>query len=541
MPFRFHPAVFLTQLLMGLGVCSRADAVEFKASGEWIVGFAVGDGSLIRKEEGRNVTAEDDRFGARQRLRLKLDAAVSETLSGTVFLEIGDQTWGRDVDNGGIAGQGGALGADGNRAIKLKNAYIDWIAPAANLDLRFRMGIQAVALPNAAGGSAILDADVAAVAASYRFNDSAGLTVAWMRPLNDNFAGWVRGNAAQRYGAGYLDNMDLLSVSVPLTFDGVRLTPWIMYGLLGKYALNSIDGEDHYQHARAGRDYTQPEWRTNAGELSATLTNYFDELNDHGLNDAKLSETDKPYFSMFWAGLPIVINKWEPWRIELDINYGFVENMGRYDVLKAGSIRQRASSQRQGWLVKALVEYRFGWGVPGIFGWYASGDDGDMKNGSERMPSVAGKARFTSFSGYGGLDWGAKNGMVEWQADYSGTWGVGLQVRDLSFLADLKHTIRLAWWGGTNNTSMVKYMESRNAWNEGGIDNPYLTTNDSLLEINLDSQYKIYENFTVHLDLGYVFNMVDTNTWNRGWMEAESCGTQKQDAWKAQVAFVYSF
>ena len=540
------PAVVLLAFAMLLAVYSRADAVEFKASGEWNVGFAVGDGSLIRKREERNLTANDDGFGARQRFRLQLDAVASEALSGTVFFEIGDQTWGRDADDDGLAGEGGALGADGTRAIKLKNAYIDWIAPTASQDLRFRMGIQALALPNAAGGSAVLDADVAGVSASYRFNENIGLTVAWMRPLNDNFAGWTHGGNGQVSGANYLDNMDLLAVSLPMTFEGVKLTPWIMYGILGKHALHGIDGEDHFRYA--GHEYVrQPEWKTREGHLSATLTNYVDELNDHGLNDAPLSDRGKPYFSMFWAGLPVVIDLWDPLRIEFDVNYGYVESMGRYDVLKRDMIRQRADSRRQGWLVKALVEYKLDWGVPGIFGWYASGDDGNMKNGSERMPSIAGKPRFTSFSGYGGLDWGAKKGMVEWHADaYSGTWGVGLQLRDVSFLEDLKHTFRVVWWGGTNSPSMVKYLESRDAWFEGGFDKPYLndlylTTHDSMLEFNLDNQYKIYENLTVHLDLGYVVNMVDTKTWNRGWMEPESRGTQKQDAWKAQVAFVYTF
>ncbi len=81
--------------------------------------------------------------------------------------------------------------------------------------------------------------------------------------------------------------------------------------------------------------------------------------------------------------------------------------MGRYDIIKRGNpggdIVRRESTQRQGWLAKALVEYKFEWGVPGIFGWYASGDDGNVKNGSERLPSIAGAGNFTSFIGDGNL------------------------------------------------------------------------------------------------------------------------------------------
>ena len=72
--------------------------------------------------------------------------------------------------------------------------------------------------------------------------------------------------------------------------------------------------------------------------------------------------------------------------------------MGRYDVqqLNSGAWR-RGDTQREGWLVKALVEYKMDWGTPGIFGWYASGDDGNVKNGSERMPTVSGCGNFMSF------------------------------------------------------------------------------------------------------------------------------------------------
>lgn len=533
-------AAILSAFLMVSAACPRADAIEFKAGGEWIVGFAVGDGSLIRKEEGRNVTAEDDRFGAGQRLRLKLDAVASETLSGTVFLEIGDQAWGRAVDEDGVAGQGGALGADGTGVIKLKNAYVDWIAPMANHALRFRMGLQALALPNAAGGSAILDADVAAVAANYQFNDTVGLTVAWIRPLNDNFAGWMYKDDPRRHGVNYLDNMDLLAVSVPLAFDGVTLTPWVMYGMLGK---NALDGLDGFYTRNDGRAYIGNVWGTADGTLATTLTSYGANMR---IGDGKnLRRTGNDSSSMFWVGLPVSLTLWDPLNIELDINYGYVESIGRYSATdRRTGLDKRADTLRQGWLIKALVEYKFDWGVPGIFGWYASGDDDDVKNGSERMPSLAAAGSFTSFMGYGGIDWAPSGtGFGGWQetyASYAGTWGVGLQLRDVSFLEDLSHTFRVALWGGTNSPSMVKYM-NRDGWRHpDSVDGLYLTTNDSMLEFNLDNEYKIYENLTMNLDLGYIVNMVDSSTWSRGFSAADG-KCDKTDAWKAQVVFTYSF
>ena len=490
---------------MLLGAASGAKAIDFKASGEWLVGFGLGDGSLIKDVDNKKYH-HDDTFNAGQRVRLQLDAVASESLSGTVFFEIGDQMWGN-------AESGGALGADG-REVKVKNAYIDWMVP--NTDLKLRMGLQAVAMPNVAGGSAIMDGDAAALVASYQFNDNVGLTALWMRPLNDNYAG--RGGR-EDYQKNYLDNMDLFALMLPLKFDGVELTPWAMYGMQGK--------NTRFNEGGVG---------TADGALDVTLPGYLP-----GMNEFALGKTGKAYGSMFWAGLPVAITAFDPLNIEFDINYGYVEAMGRYDVLKRGTDLVRGNSKREGWLVKALVEYKMDWGTPGIFGWYASGDDGNVKNGSERLPSIAGAGNFTSFMGDGNLAWGTGYNFYDNNLTYAGTWGVGLQIADVSFVEDLKHTFRVAYWGGTNSPSMVKYMGSAVAWNETTAkqDGPYLTTNDGLLEFNLVNSWQIYENLEANLELGYIVNMMDKDTWDKSYVSNRNWS--KQDAWKAQLIFAYSF
>ena len=496
---------------MLLGAASGAKAIDFKASGEWLVGFGLGDGSLIKDKDVDNKKRHhEDTFNAGQRVRLQLDAVASESLSGTVFFEIGDQMWGN-------AESGAALGADG-RVVKVKNAYIDWMVP--NTDLKLRMGLQAVAMPNVAGGSAIMDGDAAALVASYQFNDNVGLTALWMRPLNDNYTGTNADN--EPYGNGYnnyLDNMDLFALMLPLKFDGVELTPWAMYGMQGKNARFNEGGVD-----------------TADGALGATLPGFH-----LGMNGLARDKTSKAYGSMFWAGLPVAITAFDPLNIEFDINYGYVEAMGRYDVLKRGTDLVRGNSKREGWLVKALVEYKMDWGTPGIFGWYASGDDGNVKNGSERLPSIAGAGNFTSFMGDGNLAWGTGYNFYDNNLTYAGTWGVGLQIADVSFVEDLKHTFRVAYWGGTNSPSMVKYMDSAVAWDVTTAvqDGPYLTTNDGLLEFNLVNSWQIYENLEANLELGYIINMMDKDTWDKSYVSDRNWS--KQDAWKAQLIFAYSF
>ena len=495
---------------MLLGAASGARAIDFKASGEWLVGFGLGDGSLIKDVDNKKRHHEDT-FNAGQRVRLQLDAVASETLSGTVFFEIGDQMWGQSES-------GGALGADSTSVVKLKNAYIDWMVP--NTDLKLRMGLQAVALPNVAGGSAIMDGDAAAVVASYQFNENVGLTALWMRPLNDNYAGRAYGGK-EDYQKNYLDNMDLFALMLPLKFDGVELTPWAMYGLQGKNTRFNEGGVE-----------------TADGALNVTLPGYYPGMN---FGPGGLGHTGKSYGSMFWAGLPVAITAFDPLNIEFDINYGYVEAMGRYDVLKRGVESVLGNSKREGWLVKALVEYKMDWGTPGIFGWYASGDDGNVKNGSERLPSIAGSGNFTSFMGDGNLAWGTGYNFYDNNLTYAGTWGIGLQIADVSFVEDLKHTFRVAYWGGTNSPSMVKYMGSAVAWDDTTAvqDGPYLTTNDGLLEFNLVNSWQIYENLEANLELGYIINMMDRDTWDKSYVSDRNWS--KQDAWKAQLIFAYSF
>lgn len=492
------------------GAVTGASAIDFKAMGQWRWGFGTSEISPMKQyrkanETGQTKANREDVFQAAQRLRIQVDAVASKSLSGTVYFEIGTMQWGKSKN-------GAALGADGSDQIKLKRAYFDWIVPQT--DLGIRMGIQGVELPKVAGGSAVMKTDVAGVAASYKFNENAGFTALWARPLNDNFDG---GNKPDQ--RNYLDNMDLFILSLPLKFEGVSATPWAMYGMMGANALKGYKGSGSNS------------WSTADGNLEYTLRPY------PGMVGAKdIGDTNKGYGNTFWAGLPITLSLWEPLNIEVDLNYGYVESMGRFTAWKNGE-GKRSSTERQGFVGKALVEYKMDWGIPGVFGWYGTGDSGNPKNGSGRMPSIVPNGSMTSFMGDGNLGWIRQ----DFNVSYSGSWGLGAQVRNVSFTDDLTHTLRVAYWGGTNSTGMVKYMDSAYAWSGGWnkSDGPYLTTNDGLLEFNLINSYKIYENLEMNIELDYIANFMDNDTWKKA--GARNTSFDKQDVWKAQVVFEYTF
>jgi hypothetical protein len=512
--------LFLAAAML-LGATTGASAIDFKAEGEWLMGFGVGQTDFIRKTRAGNEKqkySSDDAFTAGQRIRLQLDAVASENLSGTVFFQIGDTTWGK-------GDEGGALGADGTSVIKLHGAYLDWGVP--DTDLKLRMGLHTVTMPNMAGGSAVMDTQAAGITAAWQFSENVGLTALWARPFNDNYSenNYDYWNERSANRANYLDNMDLFGLLLPLKFDGFEATPWAMYGMRGK---NSTKFNDYYGGLADGA----PHFTLNPYPTTAAIA--------FELNQAyPVGNTSKAYGSMFWTGLPFAVTALAPLNIEFDINYGYVEGMGRYDLYKNLQYRGRGSTERQGWLAKALVEYKMDWGTPGIFGWYASGDDGSAKNGSERMPSICPYGNFTSFIGDGNLGWASGN-YYDRNTSYAGTWGIGGRITELSFMEDLKHSFTVAYWGGTNSTSMVKYMATAFDWDNGSMEGPYMTTKDGLLEFNLINSWQIYENLEMNFELGYVVNFMDNGTWKKTNSGRET-SFEKQDIWKAQMVFAYTF
>ena len=508
---------------MLLGAATGASAIDFKAKGQWLMGFSAGDGSLVshtkaNKAGNHNKAADtDDIFGASQRVRLQLDAVASEALSGTVFFEIGTQVWGNS-DNGG------ALGADG-KEVRLKNAYIDWMVPQT--DLKVRMGIQGIALPSfTTNASQIMDDDVAAISLNYQFNENVGLTAFWARPYNDN-AGYKSSDAGSTKWDNYMDNMDIFAVLLPLSFDGVKVTPWIMYSALGP-GMFDVTRDSH--GVPTGLASFGNAW----GRAGSGMTSGF-----FG------SDKWDSYGNAFWAGVTGEVTYWDPFRIAWDVNYGSAS----YEDQKMN---------REGWLASLLLEYKLDWGTPGLYAWYGSGDDNNPRNGSERMPVISanGNNQFSNFA-FNGNPYIAREGVLG--TNMTGTWGIGARLKDVSFLEDLKHTLRVNFMGGTNAPKMAKYMRYGDRAGKdgtlvmpmgaGAIGSPYydpmyLTTGDTALEVGLTNTYKMYDNFTVMLDAAYVALWLDDSrsTWGKNPMAgAVNDRNGVYDAWNVNLSFVYSF
>ena len=171
-----HLAILFLAAGMLLGGAQQGQAVDFKAKGVWINMLEYGGGGNFVKNDrnGHNVTGwgrwGEDEFEAKTRVRLQLEAIASESLSGTVYFEIGAATW-------GSASKGGALGADKN-IVKIKHSYLDWVVPGTAV--KARMGIQRIFLPDyASEASQVFDADVAGINVSAPLGEHAAVTAFW--------------------------------------------------------------------------------------------------------------------------------------------------------------------------------------------------------------------------------------------------------------------------------------------------------------------------------------------------------------------------
>lgn len=464
-----HTLLLAAALLFS--AAAPAHAIDFKAKGQVVLSFDAGQHGDF-KEDSYGYNGKMDDVNVRQRTRLQLDAIASESLSGTVYFEINNQ-WGKaGNENWG----GGALGADGSNVL-VKNAYIDWIVP--NTDLKLRMGLQSVALPSVIG-SQIQDDDAAAITASYRFNENVALSGFWARISNDNFAD---ADHASKNNANYLDNVDLFALTMPLTFDGVRVTPWLAYGMVGKNA---------------------------AGNTTYMNRKYFTTVNRHG-------SKNNDYASLYMGGVTGMLSLWDPFRLSAEF---FVTG------LDTGYDRDNVC----GWFGTLLAEYKLDWATPGLYAWYASGEDGDSSNGSERFITLAESARqqYSQFALNGSNSNVARDGVMG--QSLAGTWGLGVRLKDISFVDGLKHSLRVNYFGGTNDETAVRNNQT-NGFALTSLGNN-LATQESALEVGLGTQYQIYDNLKLVSDIAYVTLFTD---------EDIKRDFDKADAWNVNVSFIYSF
>ena len=476
---------------MLFATAANADNIDVKVKGVWDFAFGWADNTNFRNNRDGN--RDNDTFRARQRFRTQINFITSEYLQGVLMFEIGALDWGRDGGGKNGPASGGGLDADGVN-VKTKRAYLDWIIP--NTDVSVRMGLQGVSLPMANGYcNPVFSADVAGIVVNSPITDMVGITAFWLRPFNQNLND---GSNSVTGDPNYLnDEMDMFGLTLPISGDGWSVTPWGMYSRIG----NASGYYDYFGVAYAGNEENTG---TNA----------------------------------WWAGVSTQIDIFDPLSFGFDVMYGH-QSKADIDLANVANFADGGTGFTEygtrGWFFEAALNYKLDWGTPGIFGWYATGDDhDDVKDGQfGRMPVVGTDDGFapTSFGFPGSYSGIGSDSIVGITA--VGTWGIGLQLADVSFIEDLSHTLRVAYYRGTNDNEVIRNGNGGfDAVPHTGAESVYLTDKDSAWEVNFDHKYKIYENLTAVVELGYINLSLDEDTWHND---------KTDDAWKAQVIFRYQF
>ncbi len=475
----------LATLFLAAGMifgCStgNAGAIELTANGTFEFGWSWNE--FLGKDK-------TDTFNAAERIRPQFNFIASENLKGVLRLEIGKGFWGGK--------NGFAMGADGIN-VKTKSAYVDWVVPGA--DMKVRMGLMPLGQPRFTFSASVYDSesDTAGIAMNYQFNDSVGLSLAWARPYNDETVAH--------------DAVDIFMLSVPVTGDGFKVTPW---GIIAGVGEGAVSGS--WSHSSKGGAASP--WGGNLQFLGMGLAPY-------GMQDVI---GDKTTGTAWWLGIGGELTMFDPFRFALDFVYGSVDMGDGID--KDGRF---VDLKRSGWSVAAQMQYKMDFMTPGLIFWYSSGDDSNPYDGSERLPFLYPRSESLTLA-YDANPQSWMDGDYLGSGD-NGVWAIGLRLDDITFIDKLKHDLRLGYIRGTNNTGM--------AAQRGGIvlspfagsnyDSVYLTTADSAWEIDFNTRYDIYKNLTMRVELCYLKLNLDEATWG-------NYSSSDESSYKAAVYMVYKF
>ncbi|WP_022661621.1 outer membrane homotrimeric porin [Paucidesulfovibrio longus] len=349
-----------------------------------------------------------------------------------------------------------ALGAD-QRNIEIKSAYINWVWP--NTDVSITAGVLPLALPKGKAGNAVLDADVAALVVSAPLTDNVSLLAGWARPyshLNDS--------------DDYNTSLDILFGAVPLSFDGVSATPYFAY---------------MYSGDKTGKS-------AGAAAFNNMMITNSTKFDVSGQNDV----------TAWWGGLTFSMTMFDPITVDASFVYGSADP-------------SVSEGTRSGWLADLAVAYTgLDYVTPELFFTYSTGEDGNASKDadSERLPTISGDYAFgTTFFSSKGMT--SDNGLQN-DAANMGYWALGLNLKDISFLEGLKHTITVMYAQGTNDKDFASDAQGYTT-NALCVYGRTLTEEDSLWELSLVNTYKIYPELTATLGLGYIAANFDEDVWEK--------------------------
>ncbi|MEA4855205.1 MAG: outer membrane homotrimeric porin [Solidesulfovibrio sp.] len=425
----------------------------------------------------------EESFQIWERFRWRTDFIASEAVKFRLALKVED-TW----------GYGTFTAANPAVAIMPYQAYLQFRIPGCAFEAT--AGLQRVDLPQSG-----------LFYASPVFGDNAAALVV-KGPLIDKtlsvLAGFGRlidtNRTYDTTTTQVADELDMYFLAFPVTVEGFTATPWGAVAVAGR-----------------GANYF-----TNKG--SQYGSSYFaDTLTSAGTYiSPKLWKNEQNPF--WWVGGAFEVSALDPVRFYADVIYG------------AGAQNDRKKSRREGWFLDLGLEYT-GWDVltPQVFGWWSTGEDKSTLNGSERMPLVR-------------PNWGPGNSFLfddsqELVKDSNmgmspvGSWGLGASLNNVTFVEKLTHRLTVLYVAGTNSARAIRSLNTAlgsNPYFQMGRD---LTVNESVLGLNFDTKYMIYQNLAAIVETGWAHGEFQQSVWGHRLASQARDG----DTWKVAFGLSYKF
>ncbi len=362
---------------------------------------------------------------------------------------------------------------DHNVPVSVRLAYLDFTVPDTKIAVRG--GLQTIVLPNSGafcGSNIILDTEMPSLVVSAPIIDEVSVLTGYGR-LYDNDATF--GNSGHTNGS-----FDTGFVGLPVNLDGFAFAPYFVYAYAGHDALADANLN---------------------GNLASGLLTPAPDLTA-GRN-------------AYWGGTSFTMTYFDPIKVMADVAYGSVSGGGD-------------TNDRSGWMFDLAVDYTgFDFMTPEVFFVYTSGEDDDATNGSERMPLL-----YSQYWAPGSFWFGGDTllmGSYGYLNSQTGFWTAGLSLKDISFVEKLSHTINALYVQGTNDKDTANTTVAGYDFVTYGRS---LTEEDHIIEFDLNNKYQLYDELALTLDLGYIINGYDKDTWG---------GIERDDAFKLSTGLAYSF
>lgn len=462
---------------------------------------------------GRNFTGyspngarKNENFEIWQRFRLRTDFVANEAVKFRLGLQVND-TWGRNTYT--------AANPSAQNSLQVYQAYLQFKWPGS--DVQITAGLQDMSLPHSSmfKFSPVWGDDrfAALVIQAPLIPDTLSVLTGFGRLIDTNQTFDNAAGAGNNFSNSQSDELDAYFLALPITLDGFKATPWGMIANAGRNAV--VNG-----YAR--RDTTD-NWAAVGGEtFASTLLSSRAMGSVQTANGGQISNWRNTNNAYYWIGGAFEVTALDPIRFYADVIYG------------AGAMADRKSNHRSGWFIDLGAEYTgLDMVTPQVFAWWSTGEDKSTNNGSERMPYMRGK-------------WGPGNSFLfdcgqtlangaSMNVSPVGNYGIGASLDKMSFIEKLTHRLTFTYVHGNNSATGIRraIVANDNNYFVMGRD---LTKSESLVAINFDTKYMIYENLAAVMETGWAHGTFQRNIWR-----VSNSYHSPVDAWKVAFGLTYKF